>query len=171
LPSAPVQPAVTEPPPSSPAPDLAQPAPSTPAAPPAPSAQPAPPATTAPLAPAAPPAPARRPARAPTAPSPIPAAPAVSPDAPAPPPKLGDVLSADQQRQLNGAIDQSLARAQISLNAVGNRQLSKDQQAVVEQVRNFIEQAQKLRGSNLPAAKSLAERAEVLARDLAASLR
>jgi hypothetical protein len=41
---------------------------------------------------------------------------------------------------------------------------------VVEQVRNFMQQAQKLRGSNLAAAKSLAERAEVLARDLAASL-
>jgi hypothetical protein len=95
----------------------------------------------------------------------------VSPDSPAPPPKLGDVLSADQQRQLNGAIDQSLARAQAGLNAAGNRQLSKDQQAIIEQVRNFIQQAQKLRSSDLPAAKSLAERAAVLARDLAASLR
>jgi outer membrane biosynthesis protein TonB len=174
LPSIPAQqPAVTEPPPSSPPPEAtqsAQPAPPapTPPVPPATAAQPMP---TAPAPPASSP-PRRPPARPATPQSPTPPAPAASPDPPASPaPRLGDVLSADQQRQLNGAIDQSLTRAQGSLNAVGNRQLSKDQQAVVEQVRNFIQQAQKLRTSNLPAAKSLAERAEVLARDLAASLR
>lgn len=166
LPSVPArQPAVTDPGPSSPPAEATQ--------------QPAPPAPAPPVsavpsvpAPAAPAAPARRPGSPAPAPSVRPAAPAASQDPPAAlPPRLGDVLSADQQRQLNGAIDQNLARAQVSLNAVGNRQLSKEQQAVVEQVRNFIQQAQKLRGSNLPAAKSLAERAEVLARDLVASLR
>jgi hypothetical protein len=55
------------------------------------------------------------------------------------------------------------------LNAVGARQLSTDQQAEVEQIRNFIKQAQGTRSSDPPGAKSLAERAEVLARDLAAS--
>lgn len=175
LPSIPAQPAVTEPPSASPPPDTTQAAPPPPAPDltPAPASPAVPPAPTPPAVSPAPAPAARRPARPTTPPSPIAPAPAVSPDqpaSPAPPPRLGDVLSADQQRQLNGAIDQSLARAQASLNAVGNRQLSKDQQAVVEQVRNFMQQAQKLRGSNLAAAKSLAERAEVLARDLAASL-
>jgi hypothetical protein len=65
---------------------------------------------------------------------------------------------------------ESLCDFHVSLNSGGNRRISKEQQAVVGQVRNFIQQAQKVRSSDLPAAKSLAERAEVLARDLAASL-
>jgi hypothetical protein len=47
--------------------------------------------------------------------------------------------------------------------------LNKDQQTEVEQIRNFMQQAQGIRASDLGGAKSLAERAEVLARDLAAS--
>ena len=87
------------------------------------------------------------------------------------PPRLGDVLTQQQQRQLNAAIDQSLVQAQKSLTGVGNRPLSNDQRAAVEQIRNFMQEAEKLRGSNLAAARSLAERAEVLARDLAATLK
>jgi len=97
--------------------------------------------------------------------------PAAQADSATPQPKLGDVLPASQQRQLNAAIDQSLARAQASLNSIGGRQLPSDQQAVLDQVRNFIRQAQELRRSDLTAAKSLAARAEVLARDLVAGLR
>ncbi len=88
---------------------------------------------------------------------------------PAPAPRLGDILSSDQERQYNLAIDQSLARAETSLKAVANRKLSKEQQAVVNQVRNFMQQAQTTRKTNLTAARSLAERADVLARDLAGS--
>jgi hypothetical protein len=83
---------------------------------------------------------------------------------------LGDVLTADEQRQYNNAIDQSLSHAQASLTSVGARQLDKDQQAQAEQIRNFMQQAQSTRNSDPAGAKSLAERAEVLARDLAASL-
>ena len=109
-----------------------------------------------------------RPATAPAAtlPSPQPAGPA-APAAPAP--KLGDVLTADEQQKYTAAIDQSLSKAQTSLNAIGARQLNKDQQADVEQIRNFIKQAETTRSSDPAGAKSLAERAEVLARDLAAS--
>jgi len=49
--------------------------------------------------------------------------------------------------------------------------LNKDQRAEVEQIRNFIQQAQTARVSDPAGAKSLAERAEVLARDLAATFR
>jgi len=111
---------------------------------------------------------AKKPARPASPASPAPTA-AVPPIAPGPPPKLGDVLTPDEQRQYTTAIDQSLARAQTSLNAVGARPLSADQQAEVEQIRNFIKQAQGARSSDPTGAKSLAERAEVLARDLAAS--
>jgi hypothetical protein len=82
---------------------------------------------------------------------------------------LGDILTPDEQRQYNAAIDQSLSHAQASLNSIGGRQLNKDQQAQLEQIRNFMQQAQSTRGSDPAGAKSLSERAEVLARDLAAS--
>jgi hypothetical protein len=99
-----------------------------------------------------------------TTPSPTPAAPVA-----APAPKLGDVLTANEQQKYTAAIDQSLSKAQTSLNAIGTRQLNKNQQADVEQIRNFIKQAETARSSDPAGAKSLAERAEVLARDLAAS--
>jgi hypothetical protein len=121
-----------------------------------------------------PPAPATRkasrPAAAPQNPQP-PATTPASPPAPVPAPQLVDVVPPDQQRQLNAAIDQSLARAQASLAGIANRELNKDQQALVEQIRKLMQQAQASRGADLPGAKSLAERAEVLAKDLAGTFR
>jgi hypothetical protein len=86
-----------------------------------------------------------------------------------PAPQLVDIVTPDQQRQLNAAIDQSLARAQASLASIANRELNKDQQGLIDQIRNLIQQAQASRSSDLPGAKSLAERAEVLAKDVAGS--
>lgn len=80
-------------------------------------------------------------------------------------------MTAEQQRQYNSAIEQSLAHAQTHLSSLANRQLSREQQATVEQVKNFMQQALDKRKTDLAAAKSLAERAEVLANDLVASLR
>ncbi|MGP0071580.1 MAG: hypothetical protein ACLPWF_06560 [Bryobacteraceae bacterium] len=122
-----------------------------------------------------PPQAAKKPAR--STPSPAPAAastasPSPAPAAPAPAspaPKLGDILTPDEQKQYTASIDQSLTHARASLNSIAGRQLNQDQQAQVEQIRNFMQQAQKTRATDLAGAKSLAERAEVLARDLAAS--
>jgi outer membrane biosynthesis protein TonB len=90
---------------------------------------------------------------------------------PADPPRLGDILTPDQQHQYNAAIDVSLAHAQASLDFISTRQLSKEQQATVAEILNFMQQAQEKRKNDLAAAKSLAERAEVLSHDLVASLR
>jgi len=117
---------------------------------------------------------AKKPARtavAPPAPAPPAPTPASPPAPPAPAPKLGDILTPDEQRQYLAAIDQSLSRAQTSLNSIRERQLNKDQQEEVEQIRNFMQQAQAARSLDPAGAKSLAGRAEVLARDLAASFR
>jgi len=111
------------------------------------------------------------PAGAAPAAAPSPSQPANPSPPPSDPPRLGDLLTPDQQRQYNTEIDQSLQHAEASLNSIGNRQLSKEQRDRAGEVRTFIQQAQSTRASNLPGAKSLAERAEVLARDLAASLR
>jgi hypothetical protein len=89
----------------------------------------------------------------------------------APTPQLAPVLTPDQQRQLGADIDQSLEHAQASLRSIGNRQLTQQQHADMDDIRNFIRQAQATRSTDLPAAKRLAERAEVLARNLEKSLR
>jgi hypothetical protein len=117
--------------------------------------------------PAAPKPTRRNPPRpaAPATPAPTPAAPA------APAPQLGIILTPDQQRQYNSDIDQSLQRADASLKSIGSRQLSSEQQASLDEARNFIRQAQATRATDLPAALRLAERADVLARNLAGSLR
>ena len=104
--------------------------------------------------------------------TPAPATPA-EPAAAAPvePPRLGDILTPDQQHQYNSAIDVRLAHAQASLNYITTRQLTKEQEATVAQIQNFMAQAQEKRKDDLAAANSLAERAEVLSHDLVASLR
>jgi predicted solute-binding protein len=88
----------------------------------------------------------------------------------APAPQLGPVLTAEQQKEYNGAIDQSLEHAQTSLRAIGNRQLTAEQRASREEIQNFIRQAQATRASDLAGARRLAERAELLARNLERSV-
>ena len=113
----------------------------------------------------------------PSNPAPAVAPPAVTPPAavpvtpPAEPPRLGDILTPEQERQYNAAIDQSVAHAQASLASLANRQLTKEQEATLSQVQNFIQQARETRQTDLAAAKSLAERAQVLAHDLVESLK
>jgi hypothetical protein len=81
------------------------------------------------------------------------------------------VLTPEQQRQYNADIDQSIARAEGNLRSIANRQLSGEQKASMEEARNFVRQAQAARTSDLPAAKRLAERADVLAANLANSFK
>ncbi len=111
--------------------------------------------------------PPRRPAQRPPNSPPPETVPSAQPSKP---PRLGDILTPEQERQYNAAIDQSLTGAQASLGSIANHQLTKDQQGVVGQIQSFIQQAQATRKSNLAAARSLAERAFVLARDLERSL-
>jgi hypothetical protein len=109
----------------------------------------------------------KRPVRRPSRPATTPTAPANASQ----PLRLGEMLTPEQERQYNLAMDQCLQRAQANIGRVSKRQLSKEQQGVVFQVQSFIEQAQSTRKTNLTAAKSLAERADVLARELARTVR
>ncbi len=188
-------PALPPPAPSQPAPPHASPAAQTPAttrassAPAATTSVPASPATGSEAKPSnryqvnKPPQPAKKAARSGTAaPSPAASAPApaasgpaaasapAAPESPAPAPKLADVLTSDEQKQYNASIDQSLAHAQTSLDQIKEHRLTADQSDQVEQIANFMKQARTARASDLAGAKSLAERAEVLAKDLAAAL-
>lgn len=109
----------------------------------------------------------KKPALSPATSAAAPAAPAPAvPDSPAP--KLGDVLTADEQKQYNASIDQSLEHAQASLDRIREHRLTAGQADEAEQITSFMKQAQAARASDPAGAKSLAERAEVLAKDLAA---
>lgn len=111
-----------------------------------------------------PPPPQRRPRPTPTPP------PATAPQLPqAPAPQIGPVLTADEQREGNAAVDRDIQSALNSLRSVANRRLSKRQQADRDQIQNFIQQAQASRASDLPAARRLAEKAALLADTLARS--
>ena len=118
----------------------------------------------------APTAPARvsRPRRAQNPPAATPSPPA--PGVPAEGPRLGQILPATEQRRYNALIDQSLISAQSSLQSLGNRPLNADQQNSLREIQEFMRQAEVTRKVDLIAANALAGKAQVLARDLAASV-
>ena len=144
-----------------------------------PSPQPVPPEavpdTPGPLVP--PPAPEISPQSEPSPRRPVASAPpAVSespaqPETPAAPvPQLGQMLSADQRRQYNQLIDQAIRRAQERLGVVlnsSNSRPNEEQLATIKRIRAFIRQADDARLQDLTIAKNLADRAVLLAEDLA----
>jgi hypothetical protein len=113
---------------------------------------------------------ARRP-RANPQPAPPPAQASVAAAAPPQPEfRLGQALTPEEQRANNASLDQHLRHATQALASIGNRPLTQQQKALVPQIRGFIAQAQQMRNTDLGGAKSLAEKADVLASDLAARL-
>jgi len=95
--------------------------------------------------------------------------------APRPParpvPRLGQVLTTQQRRELNQTIDRSLDAAQRSVAAVVKQTLSADQVNSVRRIRAFVRQARETREQDLALAKNLADRARLLAQDLERGLR
>jgi hypothetical protein len=94
-----------------------------------------------------------------------------APAQPAPIPSLGRILSSEERQQYEAAVAQSLSEAQRHLAGLPNRRLTPDQQAEVARIRTFIRQANEVRPTDLVTARSLAERAEVLARNLVGVIR
>ena len=86
-------------------------------------------------------------------------------------PRLGQMLSDDQRRDYETHIHDALERARANLSkARSNTKLTDAQQRMAAQVETFIYQAEDRRKTDLVSARSLAERADLLARDLAESL-
>jgi hypothetical protein len=108
------------------------------------------------------PAPPKRPA---VAASPKPAAPA-TPAEQTPTPRLGQIYTADQAREYNRAIDESLDRVRKALAAVSGRNLTPEQNQIADSIRTFQRQAESAREQDLVFAVSLARRADLLAKDL-----
>ena len=110
-----------------------------------------------------PPAPPRRtppPVRATTQPpAPIP------PDAP-PTPRLTQIFTAEQSREYNRTLDESLDRVRRNLSRVAGRNLNPELTQIVSQIQTFQKQAEQAREQDLVTAVNLARRADLLAQDL-----
>jgi hypothetical protein len=75
------------------------------------------------------------------------------------------MLSKAEQQELNAAIKDLLERAERNVALAKSRNLTAQQKELVRQAEVFVSQAQSARETDLNAAKSLAERAELLSRE------
>jgi hypothetical protein len=114
-----------------------------------------------------PPAPPKRPPVVAT-PKPIPPPVAVEPP---PSPRIGQIFTAEQLREYNRSLDESLGRVRTILAVAAGKPLTADQGGMVTRIRTFVMQAEEARDQDLVTAVSLAKRADLLAQDLAARLR
>jgi len=112
-----------------------------------------------------PPAAPRRPAppRTVAAPQPTPVEPAPEP---APAPRIGQIFTADQLREYNRNIDDSLDRVKRVLAMVAGRTLNAEMTSILNRIQTFQKQAEQARDADLVTAVNLARRAGLLAQDL-----
>jgi light-regulated signal transduction histidine kinase (bacteriophytochrome) len=100
----------------------------------------------------------------------IPAAmPPAEPPPPAPPrrtPRLGQIFTAEQLREYNRAVDESLDRVRRVLGRVAGRNLNPELTDIVSRIQTFQKQAEQARDQDLVTAVNLARRADLLAQDL-----
>jgi hypothetical protein len=131
------------------------------------------------LKPAEPPQPAVIPQPQPELPPPSqkrpsPLGPRVPPQATQPPPpapQLRPMLSGAQRQELERTINERIGRARGVLKSLEGKRLPRQQADIVNQILTFIGQAEAARRTDLLRANNLAERAEVLANDLATRVR
>jgi hypothetical protein len=94
-----------------------------------------------------------------------------APPPPGPAPQLRPILTPSETQELERAISDRVSRAQGILRSLERRRLSRSQAGLASQIRTFIAQAEEARKADLLRANNLAERAEVLAQDLAQQMR
>ncbi|MEX2302552.1 MAG: hypothetical protein WD733_16535 [Bryobacterales bacterium] len=87
----------------------------------------------------------------------------------APLPQLGQILSPAQRSQYEQLIDEAINRARDRLKVVAaySARLNEEQHTTIKRIQAFIQQAEDKRKQDLTIAKSLADRALLLAEDLA----
>ena len=85
-------------------------------------------------------------------------------------PRLGPVLTRDQRRQRSRLIDRDLDAARRIVTGIVGRDLTAQQINTVRRIREFLRQADEARSRDPALARKLADRAALLARDLAAGL-
>lgn len=94
-----------------------------------------------------------------------PKVPQTLPEAPTPP-KLGQIFTAEQIREYNKDLDESLDRVRRALTSLTGRRLNPDDLITMERIRTFQKQAEEARKDDLVTAVQLAKRADALAKDL-----
>lgn len=90
---------------------------------------------------------------------------AVPPEA-QPAPRLGQIFTAEQLRDYNRAVDESLDRVRRVLGSVAGRNLNPELSEIVSRIQTFQRQAEQAREQDLVTAVNLARRADLLAQDL-----
>lgn len=111
----------------------------------------------------------RLPAR-PSAPKPTQTAKPGSPPKPVTKLQLGEVQTAQQQAGWARQYDRSVARARQVLAAARSRRLTPPQAEATGRIQSFLKQAEDARPRDAALAAQLAQRAEVIASDLATQL-
>lgn len=106
----------------------------------------------------------RRPVVATPKPAPQPA-PAPEPIPPQQP-RVGQIFTAEQIREYNRSLEESLERVRRALGSLAGKKLNPEQTEVVNRIRTFQNQAEQAREQDLVTAVSLARRADLLAQDL-----
>lgn len=105
----------------------------------------------------------------PQSPAPTSAQTPIAVETPAPTPavpQLGRLLTADQRREYNRMISQNVLAAQASLDLLQKRPLREAQRSAIERVRSFLVQVDEARRTDLELARSLSDRARLLAEDM-----
>ncbi|MBL8178226.1 MAG: hypothetical protein JNK48_26360, partial [Bryobacterales bacterium] len=91
---------------------------------------------------------------------------------PAPQPvKLGVILSPEQTRELARRLDTAIEHTRSSIVLIEGKLLTKEQTETLGRIRSFLAQAEQTREEDLAGSVSLAERADLLSRDLLERLR
>jgi len=87
-------------------------------------------------------------------------------------PRLGRIVTEAERSERNAAIDLNLARAAESLRTIRSSHTGLDieQRAAVKRIQAFVSQVEQTRHDDLASAQNLAERANLLAEDLALNL-
>lgn len=81
-------------------------------------------------------------------------------------PQLGRLLTGAQTRAYNRVISENVLAARGSLDLLARMRLTANQRQEVERVRAFLLQADEARGRDLELARSLSDRARLLAEDM-----
>ncbi len=81
------------------------------------------------------------------------------------------MLSSDQTKEYKRKLDSALERAKGAVLIIQGKTLNDEQKDTVTTIRSFVAQAEQAREQDLVSAVSLAERADLLSRDLLDRLR
>lgn len=81
-------------------------------------------------------------------------------------PQLTQLLTPEEEKRYNDEIDDGLARVRKNLEILGGRPLNEERQSILERINAFVQQTIETRRIDLVTARSLSQRADLLARDL-----